>query len=218
MSIDFSKVSVYLVTDPVLSGGRTEIEVVRAAAAGGVRLVQYRDKLADARTYLEKARSLSAVCREAGVWLLLNDRVDIAAVVDCDGVHLGQDDLPTAEALGILGPGKIVGRSTHSVDQARRACAEGVGYINIGPVFHTGTKNTPVAPVGLEMVREVTSISTVPVTTMGGITLDNVSQVVRAGADRVAVVTAITRAADISVAARGLVDRVERARREREST
>ena len=111
-----------------------------------------------------------------------------------------------------------MGRSTHSVDQARRACAEGAGYINIGPVFPTATKNTSVAPVGVEMVRAVTSISTVPVTTMGGISMDNASQVVRAGADRVAVVTAITRAADISVAARELVDHVERARRERGST
>lgn len=215
MSIDFSKVSVYLVTDPVLSEGRSELEVVRAAASGGVRLVQYRDKLADARTYLEKARAISVLCRELGIWLLLNDRVDIAAVVDCDGVHLGQNDLPTAEARRILGPGKLVGRSTHTVEQARRACAEGAGYINIGPVFPTGTKNTPVAPVGLEMVRAVTSVSTVPVTTMGGISLDNAARVVGAGADRVAVVTAVTRAPDIAQAARDLVDLVDRARRER---
>jgi thiamine-phosphate pyrophosphorylase len=215
MSIDFSKVSVYLVTDPVLSGGRSEMEVVRAAAAGGVRLFQYRDKLADARTYLEKARALSLLCRELGTWLLLNDRVDIAALVDCDGVHLGQNDLPTADARSILGPGKIIGRSTHTVDQARQACEDGADYINIGPVFPTATKNTPVSPVGLDMVRAVTAVATVPVTTMGGISLANAPDVVRAGADRVAVVTAITQAPDIARAARDLMDAVERARRER---
>ena len=215
MLIDFSQVSVYLVTDPTLSEGRSELEIVREAAAGGIRLVQYRDKLADARTYQEKAQALSVLCRKLGVWLLLNDHVDIAARVDCDGVHLGQGDLPTAEALAILGPGKIVGRSTHTVDQAILACAEGAGYINIGPVYPTRTKNTPVVPVGLEMVREVAAVSTVPVTTMGGISMDNAAQVVRAGADRVAVVTAITRAPDIRSAAKSLVDLVERSRRER---
>jgi thiamine-phosphate pyrophosphorylase len=215
MPIDFSQVSVYLVTDPVLSEGRSELEIVREAAAGGIRLVQYRDKLADARTYLEKARALSVVCRELDIWLLLNDRVDIASCVDCDGVHLGQGDLPTAEALRILGPGKIVGRSTHTVDQARRACVEGAGYINIGPVYPTGTKNTPVTPVGLDMVAAVAAVSTVPVTTMGGISMENAADVVRAGADRVAVVTAITRAPSIRGAARRLVDLVERTRRER---
>jgi len=217
MPIDFAQVSVYLVTDPLLCEGRSELEVVRAAAAGGVRLVQYRDKLADARTYLEKARALSILCRELGVWFLLNDRVDIAAIVDCDGVHLGQNDLPTAEALALLGPDKLVGRSTHTVDQALRACAEGAGYVNIGPVFPTGTKSTPVSPVGLELVRAVTDVSTVPVTTMGGISLENAADVVGAGADHLAVVTAITRASDIAGAARGLVDLVARARRERNS-
>jgi thiamine-phosphate pyrophosphorylase len=215
MPIDFSQVSVYLVTDPLLSEGRSELAVVRAAAAGGVRLVQYRDKLADASTYLEKARALSLLCRELGVWLLLNDRVDIAALVDCDGVHLGQNDLPTAEARRLLGSGKLVGRSAHSAEQVRRACAEGADYVNIGPVFPTATKQVPMAPVGLDGVRDAVAASTVPVTTMGGIGLANAAEVVLAGADRVAVVTAITRAPDIGRAARELVELVERTRSRR---
>jgi len=215
MPIDFAQVSVYLVTDPLLSEGRSELEIVRAAAAGGVRLVQYRDKLADAPTYLEKARALAKLCRELGVWLVLNDRVDIAARVDCDGVHLGQDDLPTAEARKILGPGKLVGRSTHSADQVRRACAEGADYVNIGPVFPTATKSVPMAPVGLDGVREAIDAATTPVTTMGGIGLANAAEVVLAGADRVAVVTAITRAPDIERASRELVELVERTRIQR---
>lgn len=210
--IDFSRVSVYLVTDPILNAGRTEAELIRGAAAGGVRLFQYRDKLADARTYLEKARHLADLCNELGVWLLLNDRVDIAACVDCHGVHLGQGDLPTDEARRILGPEKIVGRSTHTVGQALDACREGADYINIGPVFATATKNTPVVPVGLDLVRQVVQASSVPVTTMGGIGHGNAASVIEAGADRVAVVTAISQAPDIAEAASRLVRIVDSSR------
>lgn len=215
MAVDFSRVSVYLVTDPTLSNGRTELEVARAAARGGIRLIQYRDKLAGKRLYLEKARALAALCRELGIDLLLNDHVDIASLVDCAGIHLGQEDLPTAEAKLLLGPTKIVGRSTHDPEQAMAAIRDGADYINIGPVFATSTKATPVRPVGLDMVREIARVSTVPVTTMGGIGMDNAADVVRAGADRVAVVTAITQAPDISEAARQLVGLVESAKASR---
>lgn len=215
MAIDFTQVHVYLVTDPTLCGGRSETEIIRAAAQGGLRLVQFRDKTCDARTYLEKARSIAAVCRELGVWLLLNDRVDIAACVNCDGVHLGQGDLPTAEARSLLGPGKVIGRSTHDVAQAKLAIHEGADYINIGPVFPTSTKQVAVAPVGLAMVREVTTIAEVPVTTMGGIGHANAREVVLAGADRVAVVTAVTQAPDIAKAYRDLESIVRSAKADR---
>lgn len=212
MSIDFSKVAVYLVTDPALSNGRSELEIVRRAAAGGVSLFQYRDKPAGKKLYLEKARALADLCRELGVDLVLNDHVDIAAIVDCAGIHLGQDDLPTPEARRILGSSKAIGRSTHDIGQAHAAIAEGADYINIGPVFATATKNTPVKPVGLGMVREIAKLSTIPVTTMGGIGMANASEVVAAGADRVAVVTAITQAPDVERAARALVELVESAK------
>jgi thiamine-phosphate pyrophosphorylase len=215
MSIDFSKVAVYLVTDPALSNGRSELEIVRSAAAGGVRLFQYRDKPAGKKLYLAKARALADLCRELGVDLVLNDHVDIAACVDCAGVHLGQDDLPTREARQILGPGKAIGRSTHDLAQAQAAIAEGADYINIGPVFATSTKNTPVKPVGLDMVRRIAPVSTIPVTTMGGIGMSNAAEVVGAGADRVAVVTAITLAPDVEEAARALVGAVEAAKASR---
>ncbi|MBK8802006.1 MAG: thiamine phosphate synthase [Fibrobacteres bacterium] len=216
MAIDFSQVHVYLVTDPTLCSGRSETEIIRGAAHGGLRLVQFRDKTCDARTYLEKARAISAVCRELGVWLLLNDRVDIAACVDCDGVHLGQGDLPTAEARALLGAGKIIGRSTHDAVQARLAMEAGADYINIGPVFPTSTKQVAVAPVGLDMVREVTRMANIPVTTMGGIGHANAREVVLAGADRVAVVTAITQAPDIAMAYRDLESLVRTAKADRQ--
>ena len=212
MSIDFSKVAVYLVTDPALSNGRSELEIVRRAAAGGIRLFQYRDKHAGKKLYLEKARALADLCGELGVDLILNDHVDIAACVDCAGIHLGQEDLPTKEARLVVGPTKAIGRSTHDIAQAHAAIAEGADYINIGPVFATNTKNTPVKPVGLDMVREIAKITTIPVTTMGGIGMDNAAMVVGAGADRVAVVTAITQAVDVERASRALVEMVESAK------
>lgn len=213
MRVDFSKVSVYLVTDPTLNNGRDEATVVREAARlGGVDLVQFRSKRLAKREYFEQAVRLAGICRELGVPLLLNDHVDIAALVDCDGIHVGQSDLHPREVRRLLGPDKTIGLSTHTVEQALEAQDSGADYINIGPVFATATKDTPVVPVGLDMVRAVTSVSRLPVTTMGGIKHANAPDVVRAGADRVAVVTAITQASDIGQASRDLKEIVERAR------
>ncbi len=212
MLIDFSKVRIYVVTDPRLNAGRDEETVIRAAAAGGANLFQFRSKHLSQREYFTQATHLARVCRELGVSLLLNDHVDIAALVDCDGIHVGQSDLAPAQVRTLLGPAKTIGLSTHTVDQALAAQTSGADYINIGPVFATQTKDTPVVPVGLDMVRAVTAISRLPVTTMGGIKHANAADVIRAGADRVAVVTAVTEAADIAQAARDLIAVVETAR------
>lgn len=216
MKVDFAKVRVYLVTDPRLNGGRDEETVIRQAVArGGVDLVQFRSKHLTKREYFAQAAHLAGICREIGVPLLLNDHVDIAALVDCDGIHVGQSDLPPSEVRKLLGPDKTIGLSTHTVEQALAAQDSGADYINIGPVFATATKDTPVVPVGLEMVRAVAAISRLPVTTMGGIKHANAADVVLAGADRVAVVTAITEAADIAEAAATLKSIVEGARQGR---
>lgn len=199
MKVDFSKVAVYLVTDPALSAGRDEETVIREAVRlGGVDLVQFRSKKLSKREYFEQAVQLAKVCRELGVPLLLNDHVDVATLVDCDGVHVGQSDLAPREVRRILGPDKTIGLSTHTVEQAIAAQESGADYINIGPVFATATKDTPVVPVGLEMVRAVAAITRLPLTTMGGIKHGNAADVVASGADRVAVVTAITQARDIA--------------------
>lgn len=215
MLVDFSKVRVYLVTDPRLNGGRNEETVIREAARGGVNLFQFRSKHLSKREYFAQAAHLAGICRELGVSLLLNDHVDIAALVDCDGIHVGQSDLGPAQVRALLGPHKTIGLSTHTVEQALQAQDSGADYINIGPVFATATKDTPVVPVGLDMVRTVTSVSRLPVTTMGGIKHDNAADVVAAGADRVAVVTAITEADDIARAAATLGSIVEGARQGR---
>jgi len=210
MKVDFAKVRVYLVTDPRLNAGRDEETVIREAVSlGGVGLVQFRSKYLTKRAYFEQASHLVKICRELGVPLLLNDHVDIAALLDCDGIHVGQSDLPVSEVRRLLGPDKTIGLSTHTVEQALAAQTSGADYINIGPVFATATKDTPVVPVGMDMVRAVTAISRLPVTTMGGIKHANAADVVRAGADRVAVVTAITEAPDIARAAADLKAVVE---------
>lgn len=216
MKVDFSRVAVYLVTDPVLNGGRDEETVIREAVRlGGVDLLQFRSKRLSKREYFQQATHLASVCRELGVPLLLNDHVDIAALVDCDGIHVGQSDLHPREVRRLLGPDKTIGLSTHTVEQAIEAQRSGADYINIGPVFATATKDTPVVPVGLGMVRDVTSASDLPVTTMGGIKHDNAASVVASGAERVAVVTAITQAQDVARAAAELKDIVLRARKAR---
>ncbi len=212
MKVDFSRVELYLVTDAPSSQGRSFAEVIRAAVAGGVDLVQYRDKAASAREYFQRAQELQALCRQLGVPLLLNDHVDIAALLGADGIHLGQDDIPLAQARRLLGAEATIGVSTHEVGEAEEAIREGADYINIGPVFPTRTKDLPLAKVGigLGLVTEIVKLSRVPVTTMGGIGLSNAAQVIAAGADRVAVVTALTKAPDIAAAARELKALVRR--------
>jgi len=212
MKVDFSRVELYLVTDAPSSQGRSFAEVIRAAVAGGVDLVQYRDKAASAREYFQMAQELQTLCRQLGVPLLLNDHVDIAALLGADGIHLGQDDIPLAQARRLLGAEATIGVSTHDVGEAEDAIREGADYINIGPVFPTQTKDLPLAKVGigLGLVTEIVKLSSVPVTTMGGIGLTNAARVVAAGADRIAVVTALTKAPDIAAAARELKALVRR--------
>lgn len=206
MKVDFSKVELYLVTDEGLSAGRTNLEVVEAAVAGGVDLVQYRDKTATARQYYERGQALLGLCRRLGVPLLFNDHADIAALLGADGIHLGQDDLPVQEVRRLLGPEATLGVSTHDLDEVQAAIAAGADYLNIGPVYPTKTKDLPLAKVGigLDLVAEVVRMSPIPVTTMGGIGLSNAEAVIEAGADRIAVVTALTKAPDIAAAAREL--------------
>jgi len=219
VKVDFSKVELYLVTDAPSSQGRSFAEVIKAAVAGGVDLIQYRDKDATAREYHQRGKALLELCRELGVPLLFNDHVDIAALLGADGIHLGQDDIPLPEARRLLGADATIGVSTHDVEEADQAIAQGADYINIGPVYPTQTKNLPLAKVGigLGLVTEIVKRSSVPVTTMGGIGLSNAAPVIAAGADRIAVVTALTKASDIAAAARELKALVRREKAAREA-
>ncbi|MBD3267324.1 thiamine phosphate synthase, partial [bacterium] len=158
---------------------------------------------------LEWAYRLRELTRENNVTFIINDHLDIAQAVDADGVHLGQDDFPIKEARRITGPEFILGASTHSVEEAKRAVDDGASYINIGPIFTTGTKKNVMDAVGPNLITEVTSQVDIPFTVMGGIKKQNVQEVLKRGARRIAVVTAVVGADDIAGAARELTHAIK---------
>lgn len=179
----------YLVTSPM----ENILSIVEAALLGGLTLVQYRDKYSPDGERIRIAKQLRQICHDYGALFIVNDRVDIAVAVDADGVHLGQQDLPTAVARKLLGPGRIVGRSTTNPEEMERAIAEGADYIGVGPVYETPTKPGKTA-AGLEYVRYAADNSTIPWFAIGGIDMSNLNDVLDANAERVAVVRAIMEA------------------------
>jgi thiamine-phosphate pyrophosphorylase len=200
----FQTAGLYLVTSQPLSGGRSTIEIVRAALAGGVKLIQLREKEMALREYVGLAEQVRAMTAAAGCLLIINDRVDVALAVGADGVHLGQDDFPIPAARR-LAPDLIIGASTHTVEEALRAQHEGASYINIGPIYPTGTKVWEGAYLGLEGLRAISAVAQLPFTVMGGIKQQHFSDLKKAGARIIALVTAVTAAADPEEATRTLL-------------
>lgn len=203
--------SVYLVTEESLSAGRSTVEIVEAAIHGGVDIVQLREKPASANERYELGRELRERTREAGVPLIINDRVDLAAALDADGVHLGDDDLPVSVAREQLGEEAIIGRSVSTPEAARRAEQAGADYLGVGAVYATDSKDD-VPPeeqgIGLDRVRAIREVTDLPFVGIGGVTPENAADVVQAGADGVAVISAITGADDPEAATRELHDAV----------
>lgn len=204
--------SLYLVTDRHLSKGRSIVDIVAAAVAGGVSCVQLREKHLATREMVAVARALVGLLRPMGIPLIVNDRVDVTMAADADGVHLGQNDMHIDDAKRILGPRRIVGISAESVEDAVRAEREGADYIGISPVFATATKADIAEPLGLAGVRRIRSEVALPLVGIGGISDVNATEVVRAGADGVAVVSAIVSAESPECAARQLLQQVHRGR------
>ncbi len=194
-------VSLYLVTDRSLSKGRATAEVVREAVAGGVTCVQLREKACGTREFLAEARAVKAVLQGTGVPLIINDRVDVALAVGAAGVHLGQQDMPMADARRLGPPGWIIGVSAESVEDAVRAEGEGADYVGVSPVFATPTKTDHAPPLGLDGLRRIRAAVKLPLVAIGGIHVGNAWEVVRAGADGLAVVSAIVAADDPRAAA-----------------
>ena len=201
----------YVITDRSMSRGRTHVEVAESALAGGASTIQLRDKAATLRRLSVDAVRLREITRSAGVSFIVNDYVDLALSVDADGVHLGQDDLPLAAARRVAGAELVIGKSTHTLEQAVEAEQEGADYIGIGPVFATATK-PGVAPVGVKLVAEVCRRVNVPVVAIGGIKVHNISEVIAAGAAGAAVVSEVASADDPELVCRRLVAEMERAR------
>ena len=196
--------SLYLVTDRSLSKGRSTAEIVAAAVAGGVSCIQLREKSCGTREFLNEALALQPLLKSRNLPLIINDRLDIALAIEADGVHLGQSDMPIGMARKIAGDSLIIGISAESVDDALRAEQEGADYIGISPVFSTPTKTDIAPPLGLEGVRQIRALVDIPLVGIGGIHSDNAESVIAAGADGIAVVSAIVSAADPAGAAKKL--------------
>lgn len=177
---------------------------IRDAAAGGVRIFQLREKNAQAEEFAELAGRFTALCRELGVVSIINDRAEAALQCGADGVHVGQDDLAAAEARRILGPGKIVGVSAHSVQEALRAEADGADYLGVGAAFATATKSNT-TPVSRETIRAITEAVRIPVVAIGGVGRENILQLKNCGLSGVAVVSAIFAQENVQEAAQELV-------------
>ncbi len=186
----------YLILDPTVAGSRSLDEIVTSALNSGVRVFQLRMKTPHTGEIYNEAFRLTPRIHAAGGRVFVNDRCDVALAVGADGVHLGQEDLPLGEARALLGPGMLIGISTHNVAQALEAEALGANYIGFGPIFPTRSKPNPEPVVGLEGLREVRSRVRLPIVAIGGITAANISAVVRAGSEAPAVLSAVLEAAD----------------------
>jgi thiamine-phosphate pyrophosphorylase len=205
--------TLYLVTDPELARGRALVDVVAAAARGGVTLVQLRDKHAGGRALLETARSLKAVLDPLGVPLIVNDRVDVAHAAGV-GCHVGQSDLPAAAARTILGPDAILGVSLEEVADLRAVDPAIVDYVAYGPFAATATKADAGRPVGPDGLTAVAKQTMLPLVAIGGIDTRNVAAAVRAGADGIAVISAIMAANEPEGASRALRAAIDAAKAE----
>lgn len=203
--------SLYVVLDRVATRGRSLDDVLAAVIDGGCRMVQLRDKDSPSGRLLPVAERLLTRARRAGVTFVVNDRVDLAVAVGADGVHLGQDDLPARLARPLLRPGMILGLSTHDVAQAHAARDAGADYVAVGAMFATSTK-PDFQLVGPALVRKLRPDIRVPLVGIGGITHDNVADVIRAGADGVAVISAVCGAPDPAAATRRFLEIIRDAR------
>lgn len=183
-------------------------DMVKRVLEAGITFIQYREKQRTRREIYDEAIKLRDLTRSYNAVFIINDHADIALAVDADGVHLGQDDLPLREARKIMGR-KIVGISTHSLEQAQAAEAGGADYIGFGPIFHTSTKDAG-APVGVDILKTIKQNCSIPVVAIGGISLDTAADVMNAGADAVAVATAICKGDDIMQNAKRFCDIIQK--------
>jgi thiamine-phosphate pyrophosphorylase len=195
----------YPIIDPDALLGRSPVDAARAVVAGGGRLIQLRVKDRPSAETLAVAEALRAITSSAGAKLVINDRVDVALAVGADAVHLGADDLPVDVARRLLGPHVLIGRSTHSLDEAIAAVSAGADYIGFGPMFSTTTKVLTYAPQGLERLRCIRARVGIPIVAIGGITQETAPAVLAAGANAAAMIGEIGRASDIEATVRRLV-------------
>ena len=198
----------YIILDASVCPDRPLVEVLTSAAEAGALLFQYHNKTTPMKEAYVEALALRQAAAKAGVLFIVNDRCDLALAVDADGVHLGQGDLPLDLARKLMGPDKLIGISTHNPDQVREATAGKPDYLGFGPIFKSGSKQDHDPVVGLEGLRAMRRLTSLPVFAIGGIQIDQVGAIMNAGADGVAVISAILKAADIGHAVREFLARI----------
>lgn len=202
-------VQLYVILDPKLSLNPDIEEVVSLAIEGGAQMIQFRDKESSDEEFLVLAERIKKITQKKKIPLIINDRVNIAKSIDADGVHLGQEDMPLKKARGILGKDKIIGLSTHKIEEAIQAEKQGADYIGLGPIFQTGSKEIK-GTIGTQMLNQVLGQVKIPVFLIGGINLSNIDQVINSGSRRMAVISAVIAQKDVKKAAQELLRRLKK--------
>ena len=195
----------YMILDAALLTS-PEIEVAKSLNDAGVRLFQYRNKHGSTREIFQASSGLAAELAQRGALFFVNDRPDIAFLSGASGVHVGQNDLPVAEARAVMGKGKLLGISTHNLEQFRAAAATDADYIALGPIFATGSKANPDPVVGTAMIRVARELTAKPIVAIGGITFERAREVMEAGADSIAVISDVLLAKDPAKRAQQFLD------------
>jgi len=199
----------YIITDQRISHGKSHLEIAEAALAGGATVIQFRDKEMKDSEAVVACREIYKLTKKKDVSFIVNDRVEIVKAVNADGVHLGQEDMSFSLARKILGKEKIIGISVETVEQALKAVKGGADYLGIGPIYPTATKPDAGKALGIAKLKEIRESVNIPIVAIGGINENNLEEVLRAGADGVAVISAVVSAPDITEACRKLKNKIE---------
>jgi len=194
----------HILTDTVLQSRFSHLELVRMAIKGGADTIQFRQKVGATREMIEIVRQLKQLCLDSGVTLIVNDRVDIAIAAEADAVHLGQDDFPIPLARKLLGESRIIGGSAATLEEAQKCLVEGADYIGFGPVYATASKADADPVTGIKLLKQAVEIISLPIIAIGGISVENAPEVMRAGAQGIAVISAVCCQEDPEQATRAL--------------
>lgn len=203
----------YVITDEVIAGGRSHAGIAQQAVLGGADIIQLRDKSMSCRELVVVGREIVGITRKAGAVFLVNDRMDVAIACGADGVHLGQDDMRVSNARQLAPPGFIIGVSVGTVGEAEEAEQEGADYVALSPTFSTASKSNAGPGYGLDRLREIRRAVSLPIIAIGGISRQNVQGVIAAGADGIAVISAVVASRDITGAAREIRGLVQESKR-----
>jgi thiamine-phosphate pyrophosphorylase len=206
-------IELYVITDETIAGGLSHAGIAQHAVSGGADIIQLRDKSRSCAELTAVGREIAAVTRKAGVVFIVNDRLDVAIACGADGVHLGQDDIRVSTARQLAPPGFIIGVSVGKVEEAVEAEREGADYVALSPTFSTASKDNAGPGLGLDRLREIRRAVSLPIVAIGGISRQNARDVIAAGADGIAVISAVVSSPDMTAAARELKDLVRECKR-----